>query len=153
MAFGLEDNYVVLDGNDFDAVKETTTGRNYFADRVAIDGILNYGLVPRNEEVVINLADNGINTPLLIDRVVALAGNSLADELIFTLYRAEAGRLTPIGKQRFSRGQMPVDYPDGIITPDMALGVKPTGADATIAVYVKPVKILFTAVPNPEPTP
>ena len=45
---------------------------------------------------------------------------------------------------------MPLDYPDGIIMPDMVLGVKPTRSDATIVVYVKPVKVLFEAVPNPS---
>lgn len=151
MSFKLTDTSVVLDGNDFDALAEATTGKHYFAERIGVDGIFDYGLVTKGNEVQISLADNGINTPLIIDRVVALADNGTADEVIFTLYRKVERGLQEIGKQRFFNAEMPVDYPDGIIFPDMVLGVMPIRANAIIAVYVKPVKILFTAVPNPQP--
>lgn len=45
---------------------------------------------------------------------------------------------------------MPIDFPDGIIFPDIVLGVKPTRADATIQVFVKPVNVLFVATPSPN---
>ncbi len=48
---------------------------------------------------------------------------------------------------------MPVDFPDGIIFPDMVLGVKPTRGDSVVTVYVKPVKVLFEATPNALPLP
>ena len=149
MGFELVDNSVVLDGNDFDAVKDTVTNNHYFIERIRADGILNFGLVPKNTEVQISLADNNIKTPIIIDRVVAFTEGNSSDEIRFIVYRNVNGTLVELGTQRFSNGQMPLDYPDGIIYPDMVLGVKPTRSDANIVVYVKPVKILFEAVPNP----
>ena len=106
MAFGLEDNAVVLDGSDFDAVREVNTGKNYFAERVAVKGILNYGYVAKNNEVRIDLAANGINAPIIIDSIVGFAQNSTADEIYFYLYRKSGRALTKIGTQRFSNGEM-----------------------------------------------
>ena len=149
MGLELVDSPVVLDGNDFDAVKDTETGMHYFSARIRVDGILDFGLVPRDTEVRISLADNDIKTSIIIDRVVAFTEGAASDEIRFIVYKNVDGTLIEIGTQRFSNGQMPLDYPDGIIHPDMVLGVKPTRSDATIVVYVKPVKVLFRAVPNP----
>lgn len=151
MAFGLEDNYVLLDDNEFATQKEVNTNRHYFEERIEVKGILNYGLVPKDTEVRISLADNGVSVPIIIDSIVALSGDSTSDELYFYLYRAESGKITRVGVQRYSNSQMPVDFPDGIIFPDMVLGVKPVRGDATIVVYVKPVKILFEATPEVLP--
>ncbi len=148
MGFELVDSPVVLDGNDFDAVKDTETDKHYFLERIKADGVLNFGLCFRGIEVQISLADNNINTPLIVDRVVAFTEEMSSDEIHFTVYRNVNGTLVELGTQRFSNGQMPLNYPDGILTPDMVLGVKPTRSDATIIVYVKPVKVLFEAVPN-----
>ena len=150
MGFELKPTSVVLDGVDFAASVETTQDKYYFDARIDVKGILNYGTVAKDKEVKIDLAANGISAPIIIDSIVALAQNSTADEIIFFLYRKIGGREIRVGVQRFSNGEMPVDFPDGIITPDMVLGVMPTSTDATIVVYVKPVKILFEAVPNPE---
>ena len=149
MGLELVNSPVVLDGNDFDAVKDNESGMHYFSARIRIDGILNFGLVPRNTEVQISLADNNINTPIIVDRVVAFTEGASSDEIRFIVYKNVNGQLVEVGTQRFSNGQMPLDYPDGIIYPDMVLGVKPTRSNANIVVYVKPVKILFEAVPNP----
>ncbi len=149
MGLELVDSPVVLDGNDFDAVKDSANDKHYFIERIRADGILDFGLVPRNTEVQISLADNNINTPIIVDRVVAFTEGTSSDEIRFIVYRNVNGTLVELGTQRFSNGQMPLDYPDGIIYPDLVLGVKPTRSDATIVVYVKPVKILFRAVPNP----
>lgn len=149
MALNLVNNPVVLDGYDFDALRNTETNQHYFIERIRADGILNFGLVPEDTEVQISLADNNINAPIIIDRVVAFTEGNSSDEIRFIVYRNVNGTLVELGTQRFSNGQMPLDYPDGIIMPDMVLGVKPTRSDATIVVYVKPVKVLFEAVPNP----
>ncbi len=149
MSFELVDNSVILDGNDFDAVKDSANGKHYFVERIRADGILNFGLVPKGHEVQISLADNNINTPIIVDRVVAFTEGASSDEIRFIVYKNVNGQLVEVGTQRFSNGQMPLNYPDGIITPDMVLGVKPTRSNANIVVYVKPVKILFEAVPNP----
>lgn len=148
MGFELEDSPVVLDGKEFAAFVETNTGKHYFAERIAVDGILNYGFVRKNEEVLISLADNNINTPLIVDRIVAFAENTTADEIYFTLYESRGGTLHKVATQRFLPSEMPLDYPDGIIMPNHILGVKPSRSNATILVYVKPVKVLFEAVPS-----
>ncbi len=150
MGLELIDSPVLLDGNDFDAVKDSANEKHYFIERIRADGILNFGLVPKGTEVQISLADNNIKSPIIIDRVVAFTEGNSSDEIRFIIYRNENGTLVEVGTQRFSNGQMPLNYPDGIITPDMVLGVKPTRSDATIVVYVKPVKVLFEAVPNPS---
>ena len=149
MGFELVDSPVVLDGNDFDAVKDTETDKHYFLERIKADGILNFGLCFRGIEVQISLADNNINTPIIVDRVVAFTEGMASDEIRFIVYKNVDDTLVELGTQRFSNGQMPLNYPDGIITPDMVLGVKPMKAAATIVVYVKPVKILFEATPTP----
>ena len=148
MAFGLEDNYVILDDNEFATQKETTSGRHYFEERIEVKGVLNFGFVQVDQEVRISLADNGIVAPIIIDSIVAFAENAGSNEIYFHLYQNVAGRLSRVGVQRFSNAEMPVDFPDGIIYPNMTIGVKPVRADANIVVYVKPVKILFEATPN-----
>ena len=79
-----------------------------------------------------------------------MLSETVLDEINFFLYRKVNDELIPIGFQRFNSSDMPLNYPDGIVTPDMVIGVEPTRTDATIVVYVKPVKILFEAVPNPS---
>ena len=149
MSFGLEKASVVLDGVDFAASKETNSNEHYFDARVDVKGILNFGYISKGEELRIDLEANNITAPIIIDSIVALAKDSTADEIVFNLYQKVNDELVKVGKQRFSNGQMPVDFPDGIITPDMVLGVTPTKTDATIVVYVKPVKVLFEAFPIP----
>ena len=123
------------------------TDRHYFAQRIAVRGELNFGLVTKNQPVEINLADNNINTPIIIDSIVAMAGNTTADEIVFVLYRQINGQKVRVGVQRYSNSQMPTDFPDGIIYPDMTLEVYPTRSDASIIVYCKPVKVAFRATP------
>ncbi|MGD1920403.1 MAG: hypothetical protein ACFCAD_16890 [Pleurocapsa sp.] len=116
---------------------------------MAVRGELAFGLVPKNQETKISLADNNINTPIIIDSIVAMAGNTTRDEIIFTLYKVVNGQDVRVGVRRYSISQMPTDFPVGIIYPDMFVGVYPTRADSTIMVYCKPVIKAFTAVPNP----
>lgn len=148
MSFELKDSSIVLDGKEFAVLEESNTNKHYFAERIGVDGIFNYGLVLQNEEKLISLADNDIKTPLIVDRIVAFAENSIADEIYFTLYESIGGTLHKVGFQRFTTAEMPVNYPDGIILPNHILGVKPIRTDATIIVYLKPVKVLFEAVPT-----
>ena len=148
MAFGLDSDYVILDDKNFATQKEINTDRHYFEERIEVKGILNYGLVPKNTEVKISLADNNIVVPIIIDSIVALAQNSTSDEIAFYLYKRINGEDIRIGVQRYSNAQMPVQFPDGVITPDMVLGVAPLRADSTVVVYVKPVHILFEAFPS-----
>lgn len=150
MSLEFKDSSIVLDDKEFDALEETNTGKHYFTERISIDGILNYGLVQQNEEKLISLADNNINTPLIVDRIVAFAENTTADEIYFNLYELQDGTLHKVATQRFLPLEMPLDYPDGIIMPNHILGVKPSRSNATIIVYVKPVKVLFEAVPSPS---
>ena len=147
MPFGLEDNYVVLDGNEFATQKNTNTEKHYFESRVEVKGILNFGFVDKGEEKVIDLGDSEVTSPIIIDSIVALTDSGTADEVEFNLYTAANDQRILIGKQRFSNNQMPVEFPDGIIFPDMALGVVPKRSGAQIMVYVKPVKVLFMAYP------
>lgn len=148
MGFKLDDSPVVLDGNSFDGLKESEGNLHYFAARIDVDGILNFGLVPKGTEVRISLAENDINCSLIVDRIVSLTSSHSTDEIDFILYRNVDDNLVKLGTERFKKAEMPLNYPDGIITPDMVLGVKPLKADATVVIYVKPVKILFEAVPN-----
>ena len=150
MSFELRDTSVVLDGNDFDAVAEVNTGKHYFAERVNVVGILNFGKVSEGKEEQISLADNDINSPIIIDSIIAIPDDNIRDEILFTLYRNTEKNLQIIGTHRFFNRDMPLDYPDGIVYPDMILGVKPLRSDAIIIVYVKPVKILFEAVSNSQ---
>lgn len=147
--FDLTEDYVILDSQKFRTVTETNSEKSYFAERIAVRGELAFGLVAKDDEVKISLADNGINTPIIIDSIIAMSGNSTADELIFTLYKIVDGNEYRVGIMRYSNYQMPTDFPDGIIYPDMVVGVRPVRADATIMVYCKPVIKAFTAVPNP----
>lgn len=150
MAFGLESSYAVLDGNDFSTQKEVNSNKHFFSERTKVVGILNFGYVPKGSEVKINLSANGITSPIIIDSIIAFAQNSTQDEIYFYLYTTISGKEIKIGTQRYSNSEMPIEYPDGIIFPDMTLGVKPTKADTTVVVYAKPVEILFEAVPNPQ---
>ncbi|MEM8779997.1 MAG: hypothetical protein AAGF26_14220 [Cyanobacteria bacterium P01_G01_bin.49] len=147
--FGLEKSNVVLDDQDFAAFREVNTDDHYHAGRIDVKGMLQYGLVPEDDEVRIDLAANGITTPIMVESIFAITPNGSADEVTFYLYVKQNGNLVKIGQQRVSSGQMPYDIPDGILAPDMVLGIKPTRSDATITVYVKPVAVSFVAVPNP----
>ncbi|MEL6494094.1 MAG: hypothetical protein AAFQ41_03095 [Cyanobacteria bacterium J06623_7] len=149
MDFGLESASVVLDGVDFAASREVNSDQHYFDARIDVKGSLNFGVVPKGQEVQIDLEANGISTPIIIDSIIALAENSTADEIFFYLYKKTNSGLVKVGTQRYSSGQMPIDFPDGVIGSKFVVGAKPTRADSTIVVYVKPVKVLFTAVPNP----
>lgn len=147
MSLELKDSSIALDGKEFDALEEINTGKHYFAERIGVDGILNYGLVLKNKEKLISLADNNIKTPLIVDRIVAFSENTTADEIYFTLYESKDETLHKLATQRFLPLEMPLNYPDGIIMPNYVLGVRPSRSNATIIVYVKPVKVLFEAVP------
>ena len=149
MAFGLESSYAVLDGNDFSTQKEVNTNKYFFSERTKVVGILNFGLVPKNQETKINLRDNGIVSPIIIDSIVAFAKNTTQDEIYFFLYTTIDGQEERIGAQRYSNSEIPVQYPDAVIFPDMTIGVVPSKADTTVVIYAKPVEILFEAVPNP----
>ena len=161
MAFNLESGYVLLDGNEFETLKETTTGRHYFAERIAVKGEINFGVVKKEEEKIINPSREGVETAIIIDSIVAFSAGSTSDEIMFNLYRetyndndTEPAFRTLIGKQRYSNNQMPVDFPDGIVYPGMAIGVQPVKADSTVIIYCKPVKVAFQislpAPPNLE---
>lgn len=150
MPFGLESSYAVLDGNDFSTQKEVNSNKHFFSERTKVVGILNFGYVPKNEERKINLAANGITSPIIIDSLIAFAQTSTQDEIFFYLYSNFTGQEIKLGTQRYSNSEMPIEYPDGVIFPDMTIGVKPTKADTTVVVYAKPVEILFEAVPNPQ---
>ena len=149
MAFNLESGYVLLDGNEFETLKETSTGRHYFAERIAVRGEINFGLVKKDEEKIVMLSVAQINTPIIIDSIVAFDTDGTSDELMFNLYRENVDtgdgqrRRVLVGKQRYSNNQMPVDFPDGIIYPDMTLGCIPMKADSTVVIYCKPVKVAF----------
>ena len=148
--FGLTRTYVTIDDNDFEAFVNEDTGKVYFAERIDLHGMLQYGLVPKNTEVRIDLGANGITTDLLVESIFAITPNGSADEVIFYLYVKTDNGLVKIGQQKVSSGQMPYDIPDGILSTNMVLGMKPTKSNATITVYVKPVAVSFVAVPNPE---
>lgn len=150
MAFGLESSYAVLDGNDFSTQKEVNSNKHFFSERTKVVGILNFGYVPKGEERKINLAANGITSPIIIDSIIAFAQNSTNDEIFFYLYSSFTGQEIKLGTQRYSNNDIPKEYPDGVIFPDMTIGVKPTKQDTTVVVYAKPVEILFEAVPNPR---
>ena len=148
MAFQLEKSNVVIDDQDFAAFKETSSSEHYHAERIAVMGMLQYGLVPKDQEVQIDLEANDIRTPIIVESIFAITPNGSADNVVLALYQKTESGLVQIGKQSVSAGQMPYDIPDGILAPDMVLGMKPTRSDATITVYVKPVAITFVAVPN-----
>lgn len=148
MAYKLEQDYVLLDGNEFATSKNTETNRHYFDERIANKGILNFGLVRVGEEQIIDLQAEGINSPVIIDSVVAFSSTTEADEIYFNLYFIDDGKLIRSGRQRYSNAQMPVEFPDGIIKPGTLLGVAPRRADTAIYVYTKPVQIIYEAVPT-----
>ncbi len=145
--FNLQDDYVLLDNKEVAVLQETNSNKFYFAERIAVRGELKFGVVPKNGEVRISLADNNINTPIIIDSIVAFSDESTSDEIVFNLYRSVDGVETLIGTQRYSNTEMPIDFPDGVIYPDMVVGVSPK-VDSTIVVYCKPVKVIFQAEPS-----
>lgn len=150
MAFDLESGYVLLDGNEFETLKETTTGRHYFAERIAVRGEISFGLVKKGEEKIINPSREGVKTAIIIDSIVAFSEGGTSDEITFNLYRetyndndTEPAFRNLVGKQRYSNSEMPIDFPDGIIYPGMAIGVQPMREDSTVVIYCKPVKVAF----------
>ena len=151
MTFAIETHSVVLDGNDFDAVKNTATGQHYFAERVPVLGILKFGFVTQNIEKKMSLADNFVSSPLIIDSIVAITPDGTSDELKINLYRNIGNGDVLEGSMRFSNEQVPVEFPDGIIDPNMTIGVIAKRGNADVTIYVKPVRVLFTAVTTVEP--
>ena len=154
MAFNLESGYVLLDGNEFETLQDIGSGRHYFAERIAVRGEINFGLIKKGEEALAVLKDNSIATPIIIDSIVALSEGSTSDEIRFNLYKEIDGIRVKVGQQRYSNNQMPIDFPDGIIYPDMTLGVEPVKADSTVVIYCKPVKVIFrvNVERNEQPT-
>jgi len=148
VGFGLERTSVILDDNEFEAFKEETTNQHYFAERVAIKGELKFGLIPRGQEVQIDLAKNGITTPIMLTELFAFTPIGTSDEVKLRLYVKNGEILVKIGTQRISAGQMPYNIPNGIIRPDMVISIEPTRSDSTVIAYAKPVAVTFEAIPT-----
>ena len=142
--FELEEDYALINDEEFKILREKNTKAAFFAERIAVRGILNFGLVKKNIGASLDLQARGIKTAIIIDSIVAISSNSTADEIIFELYRKVNGEDVKVGIQRYSNNQMPVDFPDGIIYPDMTIKVIPQKNDATITVYCKPVFVAFS---------
>lgn len=148
MAFALEPVTVVLDDVPFEAFKEVNSDKHYFAERIGIKGELRFGEVRKGQEAQIDLEANGITTPIMLTELFAFTPNRTSDEVWLYLYVKVDGALVKIGSQRVSAGQMPYDIPNGILRPDMVIGVEPTKSAATIIAYAKPVAVAFEAVPS-----
>lgn len=148
MTFGLEPVTVILDDVPFEAFKEVNSDKHYFAERIDIKGELPFGTIPKGQEVQIDLEANGITTPIMLTELFAFTTRGTSDEVWLYLYKKIVGNLVRIGAQRISAGQMPYNIPNGILQPDMVIGVKPTKSAATVIAYAKPVAVTFTAVPS-----
>lgn len=142
--FALEEDYALINDEQFKILREKNSKSAFFAERIAVRGILNFGLVRKNIGAELDLQARGIKTAIIIDSIVAMSQNSTADEIIFELYRKINGEDVKVGIQRYSNAQMPVDFPDGIIYPDMTIKVIPQRNDATVTVYCKPVFVAFS---------
>ena len=151
--FDLEEDYVLISDEEFKIAREKNTNKAFFAERIAIRGELNFGLCYKDQYKEISLSQQGINTPIIIDSIVAMSGQNTADEIIFELWKEdpELGQIR-VGIQRYSNNQMPTDFPDGIIYPDMTIKVKPVRNNATVVVYCKPVIVAFQAIATQQLT-
>ena len=150
MSFGLTKTTVTLDDKDFEAFINEDTNTVYFAERIGIKGILNFGNVLKGSESRISLEDNGISCEVTLEELFALTPQGTSDEVYLNLYVKNGDGVARIHRQRISAGQMPYDIPAGIVRPNMIIGVEPTKSNAIIILYVKPVAVVFEARPTPS---
>ena len=148
MSFRLTKTTVTLDDKDFEAFVNEDTNVVYFAERIGIKGILNFGTVRKDRESKIDLEEAGISCEVALGELFAFTPNGKSDEVYLNLYVKNSDRVTPVHRQKISAGQMPYDIPAGIVRSNMIIGVEPTVSDATIILYVKPVAVIFEAFPN-----
>ncbi len=141
--YQLEKVPILLGELDFEGYKNTETNKHYFAERVAQVGILDFGYIEANQTKKISLSANNIVAPVLVDSIVVTAPGTTGDEVELKVYRNGQ----QIAFQRFSNGQMPMDHPTLILTPDLEVEVIPK-YNSAVFIYVKPVNILFRATPS-----
>lgn len=115
----------------------------YFAERTLTYGILDFGVVGANQTRKISLTVNNITAPVIVESIVANVPGSVNDEVKVTLFRGAE----QIAYQLFNKEEMPYKHPPLILTPDLSVEVQPT-KEASIFIYVRPVHILFRAIPS-----
>lgn len=153
MSFALTKTTVTLDDRDFEAFVNEDTNVVYFAERVEVKGILNFGTVAQGTEARISLEDNGITSDMALSELFALTPTGQSDEIYLNLYIKGGSSISRIHKQKISAGQMPYDIPAGVLRPNMIIGVVPSQSNLRVVLYVKPVSVLFEATPNPPQEP
>lgn len=118
-------------------------GKHYFAERIPIYGILDFGFVQSNTNKLISLAANNITSPIILESIIATAPGQAGDQVEVHLYRNGQ----PLAFQIFGNDEIPLDHPCTVLTPDIEVEVKPK-YDCTIFMYFKPVHLLFRAIPT-----
>lgn len=143
--WNLEQTVATLNNQEFLAFKDVDTNLHYFGERVPVYGILDFGFINADNTETINLANNGITVSVILDSICVTAPGTTGDEVAVDLIRDRS----VIATQVFKNNQMPFDHPTIILTPDLTIRVKPK-YDCAVYMYVKPVHVLFRAVPNPN---
>ena len=121
--------------------------RYLFAERVPTFGVLDFGFLTANSTAQINLAANGITSPVLLRSVIALSTNTTNDEVEFNFYHNDGTNLILMGQQKYTSDEMPVELPPTILQPSLVVEVIPR-YDSWVWAYVQPVHLAFTATPN-----
>ena len=141
MGFDLKSNSVVLDNNDFKALKESESGKHYFADRIPNFGVLNFGYIEALKTREISLAEVGITSPISLVSIYNFASGSVDDQTNFYLKRGTQ----QIAWLQFKLHEMPFAFPPGaIITPDLTIGVHPKKSSSSVVIYWQPVNIIHS---------
>ena len=85
MSFGLTKTTITLDDKDFEAFVNEDTNVVYFAERIGIKGILNFGNVSKGSESRIDLEEAGISCEVALGELFALTPNGTSDEVYVNL--------------------------------------------------------------------
>lgn len=140
--YQLEDTSEIFGNNEYQAIKNTITNKAYFAERIPEIGILNFGEISGNRSKTINLAQKGINSPIMITSAYVFAPQTTNDEIRMFVYQNINGNSIRVAQQRFTNGEMPKAFPyGGVLFPFNSIEVTPRQSILNCVLYFRPVRV------------
>ena len=116
----------------------------YQAARIANRGILDFGILPKNQRAGISLAANNVKSTIIVKSLHCVSANKTDDSLTLEVWQGEdySQVVNRIALQYYHKSEMPKAYPELILFPDNTVFVTPS-QECRVLVYCEPVNVLF----------
>lgn len=138
-----------LYGDDnYQSIEDNITNHRAFIERIPEIGIIVVSNILSNQSKSFNLANQGINSPIMVRSIYAFNATSTNDEIDFNIYETTGtGTNILVAQQTFTKEEMPVGFPYGIVLfPNNIIEIIPSQDLTSVRLFCCPVKVMFEAV-------